>query len=80
MAIDPEVEQCFNPRELSGIIRQRMKLVRHHKTIREWMHKGVKGVKLEKVNIGGEICSSIEAVKRFFVEIGKEKNVVEDVE
>lgn len=78
MTIDPEVEQCFNPQELSREIRRRMKLVRHHKTIHHWMHKGCRKKKteeervfLEKINVGGEICSSIEAVKRFFERLGK---------
>lgn len=73
MAIDPEVEQCFNPRELSREIRVRMKLVRHHKSIRNWMHKGIRGVFLEKIPIGGEVCSSIEAVKRFFQQLSETK-------
>lgn len=45
-----------------------------------WTGKGCKGVVLESIQIGGTRCSSKEALKRFFDQLGRKvapKNAVE---
>jgi hypothetical protein len=38
----------------------------HVATVYRWMKHGLRGVRLEGVQCGGNICSSVEAVARFF--------------
>ncbi len=37
----------------------------HLATIYRWIQRGIKGVRLESVKIGGTHCTSVEAVRRF---------------
>ena len=35
-------------------------------TFYRWANQGVRGVKLETIRVGGTVCTSIEAIQRFF--------------
>ena len=41
----------------------------HVNTLRRWINKGLKGVRLESVAIGGNIFTSEEALHRFLAEV-----------
>ena len=38
----------------------------HLATLYRWANRGIKGVKLETLQVGGTLCTSIEALQRFF--------------
>lgn len=38
----------------------------HVATVYRWAQRGVRGVRLETLQIGGTMCTSIEALQRFF--------------
>jgi hypothetical protein len=38
----------------------------HQATAFRWAKHGVRGVKLETIRIGGTLCTSVEALQRFF--------------
>jgi hypothetical protein len=38
----------------------------HISTLYRWALRGLKGVKLETVQVGGTTCTSVEALQRFF--------------
>jgi hypothetical protein len=38
----------------------------HQNTAFRWAKDGVRGVKLETIRIGGTLCTSVEALQRFF--------------
>ena len=42
----------------------------HPGTIHRWASSGVRGVKLETIRIGGSLCTSVEALQRFFDRLG----------
>lgn len=37
----------------------------HSSTIFRWCQKGIRGVRLETIRVGGTLCTSIEAIQRF---------------
>ena len=37
----------------------------HYQTVHRWAIKGLRGVKLETVVLGGRRCTSVEAIQRF---------------
>jgi uncharacterized protein DUF1580 len=44
----------------------------HPATLYRWATEGLRGVRLETIQVGGTLCTSIEALQRFFEELGKE--------
>ena len=38
----------------------------HPATLYRWANIGLKGIKLETVQVGGTLCTSLEALQRFF--------------
>lgn len=38
----------------------------HVSTLYRWSKRGVRGVRLETLQVGGTLCTSIEALQRFF--------------
>lgn len=38
----------------------------HPATLYRWASKGLHGIKLETIQVGGTLCTSIEALQRFF--------------
>ena len=43
----------------------------HVATLYRWASEGLRGVRLETMQVGGTTCTSIEALQRFFAELGK---------
>jgi hypothetical protein len=63
--IDPRKEKCYSACELTRLLKTEFGIERSHFTIRRWMTKGTRGKTLEYIPIGGQLCSSIEALERF---------------
>ncbi len=38
----------------------------HTSTLFRWAQRGVRGVRLETIQVGGTLCTSLEALQRFF--------------
>ncbi len=43
----------------------------HPATLYRWATDGLRGVRLETIQVGGTTCTSIEALQRFFERLGK---------
>ena len=46
--------------------RQRAGRKVHVSTLYRWAHDGLRGVRLETIYVGGTVCTSLEALQRFF--------------
>lgn len=44
----------------------------HPATLYRWATEGLRGVRLETIQVGGTLCTSIEALQRFFEQLGNE--------
>jgi len=52
----------------------------HPATMYRWASQGIRGVKLETIQIGGTLCTSLEALQRFFEKLsslGRESDQVD---
>lgn len=38
----------------------------HPSTLYRWASSGLRGIRLETIQVGGTLCTSIEALQRFF--------------
>jgi hypothetical protein len=47
----------------------------HPGTLARWATRGIRGVRLETLRAGGRICSTKEAVARFFNELSSDRSV-----
>ena len=45
----------------------------HPATLYRWAKDGLHGIKLETIQIGGTLCTSLEALQRFFEKLQKER-------
>lgn len=54
---------CFPPRHRPN-----------YYTVRYWIHKGIKGIRLEARRIGARLFTSAEAVARFHRRINRQQN------
>ena len=43
----------------------------HIATLYRWATDGLRGVQLETLQVGGTLCTSIEALQRFFERLGR---------
>ena len=65
--IDPAVEQSFSLTcAATTVPRRRGGKKTHPSTIFRWASRGLKGVVLETIQIGGTKCTSMEALNRFY--------------
>jgi hypothetical protein len=68
--IDITREQVFSlcdaPR-YTELPRRRFAKRPHVSTFFRWAKRGVRGVRLETIRIGGTLCTSVNALQRFFV-------------
>jgi hypothetical protein len=65
--IDPFKERVGTFTKLARLVpRTRNDRPVHANTLRRWAFRGRRGVKLERIEIGGVTCSSVEALSRFF--------------
>ena len=46
----------------------------HVSCIYRWAQKGVKGIRLETIQVGGTSCTSLEALQRFFERLTAARN------
>ena len=50
-----------------SILPQRRRGKRPHvATLYRWAQRGLRGVRLETIRVGGTLCTSVEAIQRFF--------------
>jgi hypothetical protein len=65
--IDITQEELISITQAASIIpRRRAGRKCHIATIYRWIQRGVKGVRLEAIQVGGTRCTSSEALQRFF--------------
>ena len=65
--IDISTEKLISLTEAAKRLPQRRRGSRPHvATLYRWSQNGVKGVRLETLQVGGTLCTSIEALQRFF--------------
>jgi len=43
----------------------------HRTTLYKWASAGLRGVRLETIQVGGSLCTSLEALQRFFDRLSK---------
>ena len=71
-SIDPFTEDVFplsqTPKRLRG---RRV----HSSTVFRWVKRGIRGHRLETIKIGGVICTSENALRRFFNSLSNEKTL-----
>ncbi len=64
--IDLATEQVVSLSEASKRLPRRRKGKRPHvATLYRWAVRGVRGVRLETLRVGGTLCTSLEALQRF---------------
>lgn len=72
MPIDPTIEKPIPfdevPR-LNWIPRRRRGRKLHYSTVNRWFRRGVRGVHLEAIRTGGTLCTSEQALARFFQQL-----------
>lgn len=67
--IDIELERLIAVRDvptLKNLPFRRQGKRLHISTVRRWAQNGIRGKRLETVRIGAQLCTSIEALNRFF--------------
>ena len=65
--IDISCEEILSLNEAAGRLPRRRKGSKPHvSTLYRWAQRGVKGVRLEVLQVGGTSCTSLEALQRFF--------------
>lgn len=47
----------------------------HVATLYRWASHGLKGIRLETIQVGGTLCTSLEALQRFFDGLGAQSGV-----
>ncbi len=67
MPIDVANENILSLTEAAKRLPRRRKGSRPHvATLYRWASRGCKGVRLETIQIGGTLCTSVESMQRFF--------------
>ncbi|HKQ48047.1 MAG TPA: DUF1580 domain-containing protein [Phycisphaerae bacterium] len=46
----------------------------HIATLYRWAERGLKGIRLETIQVGGTCCTSLEALQRFFERLTKPRS------
>lgn len=52
----------------------------HAATLYSWAREGYRGVRLETIQVGGTLCTSIEALQRFFERLSEPARDASDTE
>ena len=64
--IDLKTEEVLTLTEAARRLPRRRRGKRPHvATLYRWIQHGVRGVKLEAIQVGGTLCTSLEALQRF---------------
>jgi hypothetical protein len=69
MSFDPAIElplPLVQVPKLSWLPRRRRGRKIHVSTIFRWVERGIRGTRLEAMRVGGTLCTSEAALKRFF--------------
>lgn len=67
MAIEITKEQVITLADAARLLpRRRAGRKPHVSTIHRWASRGLKGILLETLAVGGTTCTSVEALQRFF--------------
>lgn len=71
--IDPKAEKLIHLSDVPSLdeVPRRKERSVHRTTVYAWANRGVRGVKLEIVQRGGQKFTSVEAVLRFFERIAE---------
>jgi hypothetical protein len=70
--IDFNLEQILSFAEAAKYVASRFRGQRnglHLSTVHRWASRGIKGVRLESIVVGGTRCTSAEALQRFFTRL-----------
>lgn len=73
MSIDINSEELVLVREVPGLLPKKNGRKKHLASIYRWLSRGLVGVRLESVYIGGEQYTSKQALDRFFYAVTKAK-------
>ena len=49
----------------------------HVATLYRWAQRGLRGVRLETIQVGGTLCTSVEALQRFFEALGQSRQPIQ---
>ena len=71
MPIDPQNERLLSLAEAARAVPPIDGKRPHISTVWRWIRKGSKGVRLSHARVGHRICTSEEALGRFFVDLAK---------
>jgi hypothetical protein len=73
--IDISVETVLTFTEAAARLPRRRRGKKPHiATLYRWAERGLKGVRLETIQVGGTCCTSIEALQRFFNGLAKPRS------
>ena len=76
--IDVVREKVFPLREApSSLPRCRAGRKTHVATLFRWASKGLRGIRLETIKVGGSTCTSAEALQRFFERLTEPESTTE---
>ena len=71
--IDMQKEKVYSLSQSAKIVPSLDGKPIHTSTLWRWCKKGLKGVRLEYIRIGTRICTSKEALSRFFVALAEKE-------
>ena len=80
MPIDPQNERLLSLAEAARAVPPIDGKRPHISTVWRWIRKGSKGVRLSHARVGHRICTSEEALGRFFVDLAKADEHYERIE
>ncbi len=66
MSIDIQCEKVLSLREVREILPRKRGKPLHLSSVYRWTSEGLRGVRLETAQLGGQCCTSMEALQRFF--------------
>ena len=65
--IDISTESVLSLNDATARLPRRRRGSRPHvATLYRWAQRGIKGIRLETIQVGGTLCTSTEALQRFF--------------
>jgi hypothetical protein len=70
--IDFDTEQVVSLSEATKIVPPRNGKRVAFTTLLRWTQRGIRGVKLESLRVGGTLCTSKEALQRFFAALSEQ--------
>ena len=73
--IDLKSESIVSLSEAGGFLpRRRSRKRPQPATLYRWASAGLRGVRLETIQVGGTLCTSIEALQRFFDRLSRQRS------